>query len=39
MKMNDTTTQTQKKSWWQRLTGGLKRSSSALGGAFAVLVT
>ena len=39
MEMNDTTTQTQKKSWWQRLTGGLKRSSSALGGAIADLVT
>ena len=37
--MNDTATQTQKKSWWQRLTGGLKRSSSALGGAIADLVT
>ena len=40
--MNDTTAQTaqtQKKSWWQRLTGGLKRSSSALGGAIADLVT
>ena len=39
MEMNDSTTQTQKKSWWQRLTGGLKRSSSALGGAIADLVT
>ena len=39
--MNDTTaqTQTKKQSWWQRLTGGLKRSSSALGGAIADLVT
>ena len=37
--MNDTTAQTQKQSWWQRLTGGLKRSSSALGGAIADLVT
>ena len=25
--------------WWQRLAGGLKRSSSALGGAIADLVT
>lgn len=37
--MNDGTAQTQKKSWWQRLTGGLKRSSSALSGAIADLVT
>ena len=37
--MDDTTTQTKKQSWWQRLTGGLKRSSSALGGAIADLVT
>jgi fused signal recognition particle receptor len=37
--MNDATAQTQKKSWWQRLTGGLQRSSSALGGAIADLVT
>ena len=37
--MNDSTTQSQKRSWWQRLTGGLKRSSSALGGAIADLVT
>jgi fused signal recognition particle receptor len=36
--MNDTTTETQKKNWWQRLTGGLKRSSSALGGALAEVV-
>ena len=37
--MNDSATQTEKKNWWQRLTGGLKRSSSALGGAIADLVT
>ncbi len=35
--MNDTTTQT-KRNWWQRLTGGLKRTSSALGGAITDLV-
>jgi len=35
--MNDTTTQT-KGNWWQRLTGGLKRTSSALGGAISDLV-
>lgn len=29
----------EKKSWWQRLTGGLKRTSSALGGALSDLVT
>jgi len=36
--MNDTTAGT-KQSWWQRLTGGLKRTSSALGTAVADLVT
>ena len=36
--MNDSATETEKRSWWQRLTGGLKRSSSALGGAIADLV-
>jgi fused signal recognition particle receptor len=37
---NSTETQeTQKRSWWQRLTGGLKRSSSAIGGAISDLVT
>ncbi len=35
--MNDATTQT-KGNWWQRLTGGLKRTSSALGGALSDLV-
>ena len=37
--MNDSAPETQKKSWWQRLTGGLKRSSSALGGAISDLVS
>jgi fused signal recognition particle receptor len=36
--MNDSATQTQKASWWQRLTGGLKRSSAALSGAITDLV-
>ncbi len=36
--MNDTATET-KRNWWQRLTGGLKRTSSALGGAIADLVS
>jgi fused signal recognition particle receptor len=31
--------QPEKKSWWQRLTGGLKRTSSALGTAISDLVT
>jgi len=35
----DSATQTQKKSWWQRLTGGLTRSSSALGSAISDLVS
>src|SRR5438874_3115400 len=35
--MSDTTTP--KLSWWQRLTGGLKRTSSSLGSAVADLVT
>ncbi len=35
--MNDTATQT-KRNWWQRLTGGLKRTSSALGSAISDLV-
>jgi fused signal recognition particle receptor len=34
--MNDSI---EKKSWWQRLSGGLKRSSASLGGALADLVT
>jgi fused signal recognition particle receptor len=42
--MSDSTTeqddaQAPKRSWWQRLTGGLKRSSSAIGGAIADLVS
>src|ERR1700759_5319046 len=37
--MNDTTAEPPKKSWWQRLTGGLKRTSSSLGAAVADLVT
>src|SRR6202171_2145801 len=37
--MNDTTPGTTKLSWWQRLTGGLKRTSSSLGTAVAYLVT
>jgi len=37
--MNDSTTETQRRNWWRRLTGGLKRSSSALGGAIADLVS
>ena len=35
----DTTTQTAKPSWWQRLSGGLKRTSSSIGGAIADLVS
>ncbi len=35
--MNDSTAET-KVNWWQRLTGGLKRTSSALGGAISDLV-
>jgi fused signal recognition particle receptor len=35
----DNSTQNQGKSWWKRLSGGLKRTSSALGGAIADLVT
>jgi fused signal recognition particle receptor len=37
--MNDSAAEAQKQSWWQRLTGGLKRSSSALGGAISDLVS
>src|SRR3979411_901630 len=37
--MNDTTPGTTKLSWWQRLTGGLKRTSSSLGTAVTDLVT
>src|ERR1700737_143229 len=37
--MNDTTPEQPKLSWWQRLTGGLKRTSGSLGSAVADLVT
>src|SRR5436190_1450310 len=37
--MNDTAPEKTKLSWWQRLTGGLKRTSSSLGSAVADLVT
>jgi fused signal recognition particle receptor len=37
--MNDTTPGTTKQSWWRRLSGGLKRTSSSLGTAVADLVT
>src|SRR5260370_35699335 len=37
--MNDTTQDTPKLSWWRRLSGGLKRTSSSLGSAVADLVT
>jgi fused signal recognition particle receptor len=37
--MNDTTTETPKMSWWRRLSGGLKRTSSSIGSAVADLVT
>jgi fused signal recognition particle receptor len=37
--MNDTTTETPRLSWWRRLSGGLKRTSSSLGTAVADLVT
>src|SRR6476646_9838767 len=36
--MNDTSQETPKQSWWQRLTGGLKRTSSSIGNAVADLV-
>jgi len=36
--MNDSTLDSTPGNWWQRLTGGLKRSSSALGGAISDLV-
>ena len=31
--MNDSTTERQQASWWQRLSGGLKRTSASIGGA------
>src|SRR4249919_1048014 len=37
--MSDTTPGTPKLSWWKRLSGGLKRTSSSLGTAVADLVT
>src|SRR6201747_2410811 len=37
--MSDSTPQQSKSSWWQRLSGGLKRTSSSLGTAVADLVT
>src|SRR5258708_8897541 len=37
--MNDSPSATTKLSWWQRLTGGLKRTSSSLGSAVADLLT
>src|SRR3979490_2358164 len=37
--MSDTTSGTTKLSWWRRLSGGLKRTSSSLGSAVADLVT
>src|ERR1700716_3198511 len=37
--MNDTTDGKTKTSWWRRLSGGLKRTSSSLGTAVADLVT
>src|SRR6266702_5568996 len=37
--MSDTTPEKTKLSWWQRLSGGLKRTSGALGTAVADLVT
>src|SRR3954468_5158028 len=37
--MSDTTPGTPKLSWWQRLSSGLKRTSSSLGSAVADLVT
>src|ERR1700749_4424718 len=36
--MNDTTTETPKLSWWRRLSGGLKRTSSWLANSVADLV-
>ena len=37
--MSDTPSETTKLSWWRRLSGGLKRTSSSLGAAVADLVT
>ena len=38
-RMNDSATEKNGKNWWQRLAGGLRRSSSALGGAISDLVS
>jgi fused signal recognition particle receptor len=37
-RMNTSEQQTEKASWWQRLSGGLKRTSASIGGAIADLV-
>ena len=37
--MNDSPNQNSKPSWWQRLSSGLKRTSSSIGGAISDLVT
>jgi fused signal recognition particle receptor len=37
--MNDSPDESPKKSWWQRLSGGLRRTSASLGGALSDLVT
>jgi fused signal recognition particle receptor len=37
--IRSTSSETPKRSWWQRLTGGLKRTSSSLGSAVADLVS
>ena len=37
--MNDSANQDGKRSWWQRLSSGLKRTSSSIGGAITDLVT
>src|SRR3954464_9614144 len=37
--MNDSTEDKPKQSWWRRLSGGLKRTSTSLGTAVADLVT
>jgi fused signal recognition particle receptor len=37
--MNDSTNQDGKRSWWQRLSAGLKRTSSSIGGAITDLVS
>jgi fused signal recognition particle receptor len=37
--MNDSTSTQAKQSWWQRLSGGLKRTSASIGSAIADIVT